>query len=247
MKDRNYNLETAAVVIPSLKPDQGLIGYISELAAEGFGKLIIVDDGSGPAYEEIFKTLKKQKNCVVLTHRTNRGKGAALKTGYRYIADQMEDCQAVLTADSDGQHMVRDVKRVAYALKERPGGLVLGSRDFSLKRTPVKSWIGNRMASLTFFLFYGQLLPDTQTGLRGFGPELLERNMEVEGQRFEYEMQVLIDCIQNGIPIRTIGICSIYKDNNKGTHYRAFKDSIQILRILAAGRGLKSKNSGRQP
>lgn len=230
-------LKTAAVVIPSLKPDEGLTAYIDALAAEGFGRLVVVDDGSGPEYERIFQGLKKQENCVVLTHKTNRGKGEALKTGYRYIAEELRGCKVILTADSDGQHRAGDVRRVAYALKERPGGLLLGSRDFSLKKTPFKSWLGNRLASLTFFLLYGRLLPDTQTGLRGFGLELLEKNMEIKGQRFEYEMQVLIDCVRSGIPIHTIGISSIYENKNKGTHYRAFKDSMRIFRILASGGG----------
>ena len=196
----------AAILIPSLEPDGRLPAYIRKLSENGFGHIIVVDDGSSESYQSIFSEVDAIDRAVVLHHDVNHGKGVALKTGYRYILENLPDVQGVITADADGQHTVPDCIHLAQELEKGTKALYLGSRDFSLENIPPKSRSGNRITSAVFKALYGQYLPDTQTGLRAFRKEELPFMISVEGERFEYEMKVLIACSRAGIPMIPVTI-----------------------------------------
>ncbi|WP_184180563.1 GtrA family protein [Paenibacillus sp. JGP012] len=219
------------IFIPSLEPDDRLLSYVRQLQKYGFTKLVIVDDGSGENYKHIFENLE-HIGCSLLYHEENLGKGEALKTGFRYIAQHYGDAHYVVTADSDGQHAAEDVYRIAQEAKRRPNDLLLGVRDFSAGDIPPKSLFGNRMTSFIFALLYGKKLSDTQTGLRAFGTGLLSFMLDVHGKRFEYELQMLISCIQSGIAIHTVPIQVIYENGNAGTHFKAIQDSARVMGVL---------------
>lgn len=219
------------VLIPSLEPDERLIAYVQQLHEYALMNIVIVDDGSGEAYQSIFRQLEEQ-GCAVLRHTENLGKGAALKTGFQYIEQHYGEICCIVTADSDGQHAAADVYRLAEAARSHSDALILGMRDFSGGGIPPKSLLGNRMTSILFALLYGRRLSDTQTGLRAFGPQLLSFMQHVRGSRFEYELQMLISCIQAGIPIVTLPIQVIYEHGNAGTHFKAVRDSARVMGVL---------------
>lgn len=222
----------AVILIPSLEPDKRLPAYIQKLSESGFGHIVIVDDGSSEAYQPIFKEVEGVDRAVVLHHDVNHGKGVALKTGYKYILDNLPDVAGVITADADGQHTVPDCIRLAEEIGKGEKALYLGSRDFSLENIPPKSRSGNKITSVVFKLLYGQYLPDTQTGLRAFRREELPFMINVEGERFEYEMKVLIACSRAGIPMIPVTIETIYENENKGTHFHPIKDSWKIYKVI---------------
>ncbi len=224
-------LQHTAILIPSLEPDEQLIAYAHELRENGFTTRIIVDDGSGQDYQGIFETLESE-GCIVLHHDVNHGKGIALKTGYAYIREHLPDVEAVLTADSDGQHTVPDCLKVLGQLFDGEDALYLGSRDFSLEHVPPKSRFGNRMTSTVFRLFYGQWLPDTQTGLRAFRASRLSFMESVEGARYEYEMNVLISCARQNIRMLPVTIETVYENGNEGTHFHPIRDSWRIYKLI---------------
>ncbi len=229
-------LADAVILIPSLEPDERLPAYIQKLADSGFGHLVVVDDGSPESYQDIFRRIEKIDFRVkVLHHDVNHGKGVALKTGYRWIQENLPDISGVITADADGQHTVRDCIRLAEELEKGQRALYLGSRDFGQENVPPKSRIGNRLTSILFKLLYGKWLQDTQTGLRAFRKEDLQFMMDVEGERFEYEMNVLISCAVHGLPMIPITIETVYENENKGTHYHPLKDSMRIFRVILRG------------
>ena len=224
----------AVILIPSLEPDDRLPAYVKRLLEAGFGHVVIVvvDDGSSEAYQPIFKEVEGVDRAVVLHHDVNHGKGVALKTGYKYILDNLPDVAGVITADADGQHTVPDCIRLAEEIGKGEKALYLGSRDFSLENIPPKSRSGNKITSVVFRLLYGQYLPDTQTGLRAFRREELPFMINVEGERFEYEMKVLIACSRAGIPMIPVTIETIYENENKGTHFHPIKDSWKIYKVI---------------
>ena len=224
--------ERAVILIPSLEPDGRLPAYIRRLKEAGFGHIVVVDDGSGEKYLPIFRETEEVADTVVLRHEVNRGKGVALKTGYRYIMENLPDISGVITADADGQHTVEDCVRLAEALKSGERALYLGSRDFSLENVPPKSRTGNRVTSAVFRILYGRYLPDTQTGLRAFRKEELPFMSEVEGDRYEYEMKVLIACSRAGIPMIPVTIETIYENDNEGTHFHPVRDSWRIYKVI---------------
>lgn len=218
-----------AVVIPAYEPDKKLLTYIEKLSNNGISQIIVIDDGSGDEYCSIFKSF--ESSATVLHHKYNKGKGAALKTGYIWIQRNLPEVQGGVTADSDGQHTVEDCIRLAEKLGKEEV-LLLGARDFNLPDIPSKSRSGNKITTIVFKLLYGEYLKDTQTGLRAFPVSILPFMINVDGNRYEYEMKVLIACSRSKIPMISIPIETVYENNNEGTHFHPIKDSWKIYKVI---------------
>ncbi|MDD3334622.1 MAG: bifunctional glycosyltransferase family 2/GtrA family protein [Eubacteriales bacterium] len=224
-----------AIVIPAYKPDDRLPPYVKALKDAGFGKVIVVDDGSGEGFAPIFNSMEQDETVHVISYMPNGGKGVALRAGMTYVKDCCPEQRFIVTADSDGQHTVKDVIRMAEALDENHEGMLLGSRDFSGSNVPPKSRMGNRITSVIFKLLYGRWVGDTQTGLRGFDRAILPSMLAVKGDRYEYEMNELIECAGLKLPIRPLTIETVYENNNEGTHFRVLQDSARIYGVIFAG------------
>jgi dolichol-phosphate mannosyltransferase len=222
------------IVIPSYKPDGRFAGYVESLASRGFKSIVVVDDGSGAQYQGIFDELRTKSFCHVLKHDVNRGKGAALRTGFAYVLQHIENCVGIVTADSDGQHSVEDCVRIADELARGGTSALLGSRDFSIGKVPFRSWIGNRWTSLIFALVFGRWLSDTQTGLRAFPISVVRVLMTVAGDRYEYEMGCLIAIARADVPIKPLSIRTIYENGNSCSHFNPIIDAIRIYRLILA-------------
>lgn len=189
-----------------------------------FARLVVVNDGSTRGLE----TLSAVEPLVekVLVHPVNRGKGAALKTAFDYLG-----AVDVVTADSDGQHTLEDIVKVAEALKTQREGLVLGVRAFAGK-VPFRSRFGNWWTRIFFFLLTGLYVRDTQTGLRGIPAPLVSRVRSLEGERYEYEMVMLADAKRHAVKPVQIPIETIYFNDNAESHFSPLKDTIRIYRAL---------------
>ena len=212
-------------LIPSLEPDQELINIVDELSKNDY-KVVVVDDGSGPKYKEIFDKC----NCKVISYDENRGKGYALKTGLKFIKDNYINSY-IVTMDSDGQHTVEDAERIIKYVKRHKNTLVLDSRKRG-ENTPLRSFLGNTITCFIFDLVTHTKIYDTQTGLRAFSSNLIDYLLEVEGDRFEYEMNVLLNLSRNNIKVHEITIQTIYIDKNSGSHFNAIKDSYKIYKEI---------------
>lgn len=224
-----------AVVIPALNPEAQLVHYADRLLAKGAARIIVVDDGSSPACAPIFQMLSQKERCTVLHHPANRGKGRALKTAFAHILAHHGSLSGVVTADCDGQHSPEDVEKMAASLRQHPHSIILGARDFSLEHVPPKSRFGNRLTSFLFKALYGAEIGDTQTGLRGIPKQELGWLLALKGERFEYEMNMLIYARKMNVKIREVPIRTIYFNRNEGTHYRPVKDSLKIFRKIISG------------
>lgn len=224
-----------AVVIPAYKPDDRLPPYVQALREAGIGRIVIIDDGSGADYRPLFDQIPEDDIVHTIHYEPNGGKGVALRRGMAWLEENAAAQQIIVTADSDGQHTVKDVLRMAESLSENSDGLLLGSRDFSQPDVPFKSRNGNRITSTVFKLLYGVWVSDTQTGLRGFHRDLLPMMGQVKGDRYEYEMNVLIECARRRIAMRPLSIQTVYENNNEGSHFRAFRDSARIYSVILGG------------
>lgn len=211
------------ILIPAYNPDERLLGLIAQLK-ERFSRIVLVDDGSMMGRE----VLAQAEGMVekLLVHPVNRGKGAALKTGFAYIGS--ED---VITADSDGQHRPEDIARVADALARHRGGIVLGSRAF-VGKVPLRSRFGNFWTRWLFFLMTRIWVRDTQTGLRGIPAELVSRIAAIPGERYEYEMAMLADARHHLSRPLEVPIATIYLANNATSHFHPVRDALCIYRTL---------------
>lgn len=213
-------------LIPSYEPDERLIKIIDELIKSKFD-VVLVNDGSSKAYDEIFNKCKATK---YLSYKENKGKGYALKTGLKYINDNYKDT-VVVTMDSDGQHTVKDATNLCNIVSKMKDTVLLGKRVRS-EKTPFKSKIGNDLTRLIYRVSSGIDIYDTQTGLRAFKSDLIPFMLEIEGNRFEYEMNVLLESPRNGIKLIEEDIEVIYEDNNSGTHFHPIKDSYRIYKHI---------------
>ena len=214
--------------IPAYMPEEHFLDIVGEAQQAGF-EVIAVDDGSGGTCAQIFQ--EASKAMVLLTHPQNRGKGSAIKTGLRYIAENYRGDYTVVTIDADGQHRIQDALRVCEAAEQRPDTLVLGNREL-IKNVPFRSRFGNTVTRGVFSLSTGLHVHDTQTGLRAFSNELLPVLLEIPGERYEYEMNVLLAFARNQRPIREIEISTVYFDNNGGSHFDTVKDSYRIYKEI---------------
>ncbi len=220
------NYENIAVLIPAYKPDRRLNELVDDLRAAGFNRIVVVDDGGQEPFREIFNDLEGK--AEVLVHEVNRGKGAALKTGLAHI--MKTPGISVVTADADGQHTPCDVSLIADDLIAKPDTLVLGVRDKS--QMPPRSKVGNTLTCGVFALTCGLWISDTQTGLRGLPACALESFATLEGDRYEYEMNMLIYAARQKIPVSEVKIETIYIDNNSGSHFNAVRDGLRIYKLL---------------
>ena len=124
-------MENIYIIIPALEPGPGLEKQVGELQVMIPSQIVVIDDGSGEDYRERFDRIAVREGCVVLRHTANRGKGQALKTGFRYVRENGGDRSMVLCTDCDGQHLPSDGVKLLKAAGRHPGALVLGTRDFN--------------------------------------------------------------------------------------------------------------------
>ncbi len=228
-------VKDVVVVLPSLNPDRHLLETVAGVIKKGFDKILIVDDGSDEEHKKYFTACEKAPGVFVLHHEVNKGKGAALKTAFKYLYENLgsdENFAGVVTIDGDGQHDPFDILSCANKMKET-GTVVLGCRDFSDKSVPWKSKAGNNITKFVFRLFCGLKISDTQTGLRAIPKKYLKDMIEIEGDRFEYETNMLLEMKTRQIPLSEVKIRTLYEDKiNSTSHFNPFRDSFKIYAII---------------
>jgi len=217
-----------AVIIPAYNPSERLVTLVAELKRLLAVPVVVVDDGNDAATAYIWDTLENQ-GCIVLHHAENRGKGAAIVTAIRYLLAEKSGLIGYVTADADYQHEPNDICRVAQALRENPEQLALGVRSFSGRAVPFRSKLGNSLTSAIFRLQTGISLPDTQTGLRGVPIRFAGFCANIDGDRFEYEMNMLLKLVRKGVPLTTVPIATVYGKGLPKSNYRMFMDSARIF------------------
>ncbi|GIJ56319.1 glycosyltransferase family 2 protein [Virgisporangium aurantiacum] len=216
-------------LLPVYRPSLHLPELAAELLRTGStAGVVVVDDGSGSDSAEPLDAAEGL-GCTVLRHATNRGKGIALKTGLRHIADAFPGEDAV-SADADGQHSVADIERVGRRVGDT-GRLVLGVRSFDTD-VPLRSRFGNGLTRLLFRAATGRDVRDTQTGLRGYPAGLFPWLLAVPGEQFEYEMNVLLRGARDGHPVDQVDIATTYLADNASSHFGSLSDSVRIYRPL---------------
>ncbi|MGN0452555.1 MAG: glycosyltransferase family 2 protein [Ruminococcus sp.] len=211
------------VMIPAYKPTELMLNTVKELKEQEFD-ILIIDDGSGREYESLFS--KASQYATVLSYKKNRGKGGALKHGMSKLCSIYPQCKYFITADADGQHSTKDICEINRQLHAGQN-FILGTRTLK-KDAPLRSRFGNSMSRIIFTIASGCYLSDNQTGLRGFSTEHIEWMVRIGGNRYEYEMNVLIYAVKQRIKIQTVPIEAIYIDDNSSSHFNPLLDTLRI-------------------
>ena len=220
-------MKSAVILIPSYEPDENLIRIIETLKDNGY-PILVVNDGSNPTFNNVFE--KAKESAFVLSYDNNRGKGFALKYGYSKIPELFPEAKYVITVDGDGQHSIKDINRI-YDKLCKTNKIVLGVRTFD-KNTPPKSKFGNDTSKFTRSWLTKQYLPDDQCGLRGFPVEYIPELIKMKGNRYNYEMSQLVKLQLMHVELVKLPIETIYIEQNNGTHFAPFKDTMRIQSLI---------------
>jgi putative flippase GtrA len=215
-----------AVIIPTYRPNQNLFKLVQKLQKHFKGMIIVVDDGNQD--QTIFKQLS---GVVLLHHDKNKGKGAALKTAFKYVLKELDSVYGVVTADADGQHPAEDILKMIHLIDQDSDLFYLGTRTFSQK-TPLRNRLGNLITRKVFSWVTKQTIMDTQNGLRAIPKWLLEKLIKIPQQRYDYEMAMLKLIADQGVRIIQVPVKTIYEQEGAISSFNPWKDSVLIYRIL---------------
>ena len=220
-------------LIPAYKPNIQLLEFVKGIEEHGMDCLI-VNDGSGEEYLSLFHKIERETEARVLSFPENRGKGAALKAGLEYLQKENAGLQGnftIITLDADGQHLLKDALNLLSVAEEKKDTLILGSRTQS-KDSPLRSRIGNGITKEVFNLCTGVEVKDTQTGMRAFSGKMIPEMLTIPGERYEYEMNVLLFLAKEGVPMEEVPIETVYINDNAESHFDTVKDSYRIYKQI---------------
>ena len=220
-------------LIPAYKPNIQLLEFVKGIEEHGMDCLI-VNDGSGEEYLSLFHKIERETEARVLSFPENRGKGAALKAGLEYLQKENAGLQGnftIITLDADGQHLLKDALNLLSVAEEKKDTLILGSRTQS-KDSPLRSRIGNGITKEVFNLCTGVEVKDTQTGMRAFSGKMIPEMLDIPGERYEYEMNVLLFLAKEGVPMEEVPIETVYINDNAESHFDTVKDSYRIYKQI---------------
>lgn len=212
--------ECCAAVLPALNEEWAL-GKLVPRVREFLPNTVVVNDASSDRTAQVAQTA----GATVLSHPEHRGKGAALKTGWEWCAQQ--GCEWVLFLDGDGQHAPEDIPRFFEAADRTAATLVAGQRDFSCPHMPrlrawTNAWMSRRLSRLS-----GSHLPDSQCGFRLVHvPSLISAGPS--SRRFQIESEVLLSFVLRGERVEWVPIQTIY-----------FKSRSHISPLSDGGRWLR--------
>lgn len=206
-------MNETVLLIPSYQPNEETLAFLKVLTNAITVPIVVVDDGSGEHSRSLFEEMETY-GITVLSYAENKGKGYALKQGMRYIVAHYPEASWLVTADSDGQHTLPDIQQMIATYLPISGELLLGVRQFYFQQTPLRSWLGNRLTTLIYYVSTGLWLSDTQTGLRKFACHDVPELLEISGDRFEYEMNQLLVLPTKGYHFSTLPITTVYEEKN---------------------------------
>lgn len=226
-------MENIVIVIPALEPDEKLLNLLETIRSRQLVEIpiVIVNDGSGIAFEKYFQTAKDKFDCIVIKHEQNFGKGRALKTAMKYVLNNFKKAKGIVTIDSDGQHQYKDMMICVDTFNVHKDALIMGVRNFDGK-IPFKSKFGNLLTRRIMKVITGIKLTDTQTGLRVIPRFFIEQLVNTSGDRFEYEMSMLLEAKKQNVLIVEVPIKTIYIEENQSSHFHALFDSIAIYAVF---------------
>jgi glycosyltransferase involved in cell wall biosynthesis len=208
----------AAVVIPVYNHHQRVAEVIARARSLGL-RIIVIDDGST---DNTTRVLAEEHGITVIRHPHNKGKGAALLTGFRAA---MRGCDYALTIDGDGQHYPEDGKALLAAVGDGRRALVVGvRRGMDGEHVPWTSRFGRGFSNFWVWACGGPRLSDSQSGFRLYPlPEVLE--LQVHARRYQFEVEVLVRAHRNRLPILEVPVSVVYQPRGERiSHFRPWRD-----------------------
>lgn len=210
-------------LIPAYNPTSILCDLVRNLCNAGFS-IVVVDDGSNDSCSSVFDECNSR--ATVLHHPKNAGKGQAIKTGLSYIQSNFAADSVIVTLDADGQHAVEDAQTICQVAQRRNRSLVIGCRKFD-KDVTLRSRFRNRQTVFMFHRSSAVRLRDPLSGLRAFSHNLIPVLLRVDGQRYEYEINVLLHLAHTKTRILEQPVKTVYSDHYSIMHFKMVKEALR--------------------
>jgi glycosyltransferase involved in cell wall biosynthesis len=188
--------------------------------------VLVVDDGS---HDET-AAVAEAAGATVVRHPENRGKGVALTTGFAWALEH--GYEAVLTLDADGQHDPADVEKFLAAYRAGARDFIIGRRDS--RQMPFPRFFTNPFGSWLLSRALGTRIYDNQSGFRVYGRRMLEA-LDRTATGFEFEVEVIVQAVREGIPIDWVDIRTIY-NINKVSYFHPIKDTLRFFKMVGRAR-----------
>ena len=212
------------VVIPALDAAATIADVVAR-ARRRLPDVLVVDDGS----RDDTAQRAAAAGAAVVRHEVNRGKGAALQTGFARMLER--GARAIITLDADGQHDPEDIARFIEAWEGRGAHLVIGSRAAAFERMTPKRSFANRFSCGAFAFFTGVELRDSQSGYRLYDATFL-RSLRLRRHAYDAEIEALLVAVRDRRRIESIEIRVPEVDGTGSSHYRPWLDTYRMCRTV---------------
>lgn len=201
------------------------VGSVIEHCKTKTENLIVIDDGCDDGSEEIIK----EKAIIYQRHDQNQGKGKALKTGFQLALEK--GLKYAVTIDADGQHNPDEIEIFEKTLEKHPDALIIGVRNFD-ENVPKGSVIGRRISNFWMTICTHKRFYDAQSGFRLYPIHLL-KNLKLKANRYDFELEIMIKSVWEGISIVHIPVDVVYQTGSERvSHFDLFKDNVRISKTF---------------
>lgn len=203
------------VAIPAYNAAKTVSGVIRRIPKRSYSEVLVVDDGSR---DDTYAVAKKIATAAI-RHGKNRGYGAAQKTLFHEALRRK--CDVVVLLHADGQHDPSEISSLTRPILDGKADVVIGSRILGnpLKGgMPLHRFLGNRALTFLENAVFGVHISDYHTGYRAYSRKALKKiNFSKNSDRFDFDSEILVQCIINGFRIAEVPV---------STHYRSEKSAL---------------------
>ena len=210
------------VIIPSYNNATKIEAVINDVLLQT-NNVIVINDG---ATDNTAQLLAHYKNIKVISYPQNKGKGYAVKKGFKKAIEL--GYEYAITIDSDGQHCAEDISKFINACFINQNAIIIGNRSIIKGKISRKSSFANNLSNFWFLVITGIKLDDTQSGFRLYPIKKMQHILTLT-RRYEFEIEIMVKASWQNIPIESIPISVIYPpENERISHFRPVVDFIRI-------------------
>lgn len=239
MKVKNKNsFSKIALLIPAYNEEKNISQVIKNCLPYQLD-IIFVDDGSTDKTARVVKKLESgnKYRLSLLQHPKNKGKGAALNTGFKYALEKGH--QGVITLDADAQHDTREIKKFLKMVEKENPDLIIGSRFHNHQGMPFIRLATNYVTSWIISWLAGKKVEDVQSGFRYISAKVI-KNIELRTRNFETEPELILKACWLNYQVKNVPISTIYHEDSV-SQVNKFTDTLKFFRLIAKSLAWRKK------